>query len=105
MLGAFRPTSIASGGLLWKSPWRLSRTRKANQRKRLKSVDSVIAAVAKTETTTKSLTRALSLPTEAEMVPRDKYTTFSPHHQGYRKSLHMVPKWTKLTLRQNPKGF
>ena len=53
-----------------KSPWRLSRTRKANQRKRLKDVDSVIAAVAETQTSTKSLTRALELPTESEMVPR-----------------------------------
>lgn len=53
----------------------------------------------------------------------DKYTTFSPHDRGYRKSVHKVPKWTKvssllhtpwlycwkltmqLTLRENPKGF
>ena len=61
MFGAFRQTAVASGGLLWyvnelemlqridqtfrKSPWRLSPTRKANQRKRMKMVDSVIDAV------------------------------------------------------------
>jgi hypothetical protein len=67
MLGAFRSSSICSVGLLWsvdimkyslnvdihtkvfffvrKTPWRLSVTRKANARKRLKQVDSVIEAV------------------------------------------------------------
>ncbi|WVW86163.1 hypothetical protein I302_108204 [Kwoniella bestiolae CBS 10118] len=105
MFGAFRPSSILSGGLLWKTPWRLSPTRKANQRKRLKQVDSVISAVAQSGITTRSLERALALPMESEMNPRDKYTTFSKHHRGYRKSQHKVPKWTRLTLRENPKGF
>lgn len=27
---------------------------------------------------------------------QDKYTTFSPHDRGYRKSVHKVPKWTKV---------
>lgn len=26
----------------------------------------------------------------------DKYTTFTPHERGYRKSVHKVPKWTKV---------
>ena len=26
----------------------------------------------------------------------DKYTTFSPHGRGFRKSVHKVPKWTKV---------
>ncbi|WWC91711.1 uncharacterized protein L201_006657 [Kwoniella dendrophila CBS 6074] len=105
MFGAFRQSSILSGGLLWKTPWRLSPTRKANQRKRLKQVDSVISAVAESGIITKSLERALALPTESEMLAKDKYTTFSKHHRGYRKSQHKVPKWTRLTLRENPKGF
>lgn len=29
----------------------------------------------------------------------DKYTTFSPHARGYRKSVHKVPKWTKVSTR------
>nr|XP_019044150.1 50S small subunit ribosomal protein L31 [Kwoniella bestiolae CBS 10118]OCF23080.1 50S small subunit ribosomal protein L31 [Kwoniella bestiolae CBS 10118] len=70
MFGAFRPSSILSGGLLWKTPWRLSPTRKANQRKRLKQVDSVISAVAQSGITTRSLERALALPMESEMNPR-----------------------------------
>ncbi|KIY35020.1 50S small subunit ribosomal protein L31 [Cryptococcus gattii E566] len=112
MFGAFKPTSFVSGGLLWKNPWRLSPTRKANQRKRLKRVDDVISMVAESGVTTRSLVKALALPTEAEMSPRgqkrgreDKYTTFSKRDPGYRKSQHKVPKWTRLTLRENPKGF
>lgn len=63
MFGAFRPSHVNLGGLLWcvcvplfhpfffrfpfhrKSPWRLSTTRKANARDRLKKVDAVIEAV------------------------------------------------------------
>ncbi|CAG8450854.1 18583_t:CDS:2, partial [Acaulospora morrowiae] len=46
MLGAFRATVAACGGLLWKRPMNMNKTRKANVRKRLKAVDRVIAAVA-----------------------------------------------------------
>lgn len=42
--------------------------------------------------------RALLLPTEAEMLPKDKYTTFNPTSTGYRKSVHRVPKFTKVCL-------
>ncbi|KAL7418417.1 hypothetical protein Q5752_006875 [Cryptotrichosporon argae] len=105
MFGAFRPTSIASGGLLWKSPFRLSPTRKANHRRRLRLVDDVIAAVAASGVETRSLARAAALPTEGEMLPRDKYTTFDHKVRGWRKSVHKVPKWTRLTLRENPRGF
>lgn len=70
MFGAFRPSATALGGLLWKSPYRLSPTRKANLRKRLQRVDSVIAAVAESGVQTKSLVKCLSLPKESEMAPR-----------------------------------
>ncbi|ODN73307.1 hypothetical protein L202_07854 [Cryptococcus amylolentus CBS 6039] len=105
MFGALRPTSLVSSGLLWKNPWRLSATRKANQRKRLRRVDDVISMVSESGVVTKSLVKALELPTEAEMPPKDKYTTFSKHDPKFRKSQHKVPKWTRLTLRENPKGF
>ncbi|KAJ9105507.1 hypothetical protein QFC21_001878 [Naganishia friedmannii] len=105
MFGPFRATSVSFGGLLWKSPWRMSPTRKANQRKRMKAVDEVIAAVQESGVACKALDRALLLPTEAEMSPKDKYTTFNPTSPGYRKSVHRVPKFTKLTLRENPTGF
>ncbi|KAJ9114938.1 hypothetical protein QFC20_001312 [Naganishia adeliensis] len=105
MFGAFRSSSVCFGGLLWKSPWRMSPTRKANQRKRMRAVDSVIDAIRQSGVQCKALDRALLLPTEAEMLPKDKYTTFNPTSQGYRKSVHKVPKFTKLTLRENPTGF
>ncbi|KAI6028333.1 mitochondrial 54S ribosomal protein YmL31 [Pisolithus orientalis] len=105
MLGAFRPTSVSFGGLLWKVPWKLSPTRKANARARLKRVDAVIEAVRESGIQCNALDRALQLPREHEMHPRDKYTVFSPTSSGYRKGIHKVPKWTRLTLRVNPKGF
>ncbi|KAL1412760.1 hypothetical protein Q8F55_000507 [Vanrija albida] len=105
MFGAFRPSSVSMGGLLWKSPFRLSSTRKANLRKRLARVDDVIAAVAESGVQLKNLDRALALPKASEMPARDKYTTFDPKGRDWRKSVHKVPKWTKLTLRENPKGF
>ncbi|EJF65663.1 mitochondrial ribosomal protein L31 [Dichomitus squalens] len=105
MFGAFRPTQTNLVGLLWKTPWKLSRTRKANVRARLKQVDSVIEAVRASGVQCKALDQALELPKEHEMPPRDKYTVFSRHTKGYRKGIHKVPKWTRLTLRTNPKGF
>ncbi|ODQ77895.1 hypothetical protein BABINDRAFT_177856 [Babjeviella inositovora NRRL Y-12698] len=44
-------------------------------------------------------------PKEHEMDPKDKYTHYSKYAKNYRKSLHKFPKWTKLSLRENPKGF
>ena len=41
-------------------------------------------------------TKALELPKEHEMSPRDKYTVFSPHARGYRKGVHKVPKFTRV---------
>ncbi|GAA6025329.1 hypothetical protein JCM11491_000393 [Sporobolomyces phaffii] len=109
MFGAFRQSPIASVGLLWKMPYRLSKTRKFRQRLRLKSVDQVIATLASTSPRscppTASLVEALALPSEREMPPRDKYTTFSRKETGYRKGIHKVPQWTKITSRTNPHGF
>ncbi|KAJ3476339.1 hypothetical protein NLI96_g11221 [Meripilus lineatus] len=105
MFGAFRPTSVNSVGLLWKTPWKLSPTRKANVRSRLKKVDAVIEAVRASGQECAALTRALELPKEHEMPAKDKYTVFTRHERGYRKGIHKVPKWTRLTLRTNPKGF
>ncbi|KAJ1309867.1 hypothetical protein OPQ81_006631 [Rhizoctonia solani] len=105
MFGAFRSSSINLSGLLWKTPWRLSPTRKTNQRERLKRVDAVIEAVRASGVECAALTKALALPKEHEMSARDKYTTFVKSAKGYRKGVHKVPKFTRLTLRENPKGF
>ena len=42
--------------------------------------------------------RALLLPKEHEMPPKDKYTVFSSTARGYRKGIHKVPKWTRVCL-------
>ncbi|GAA93439.1 uncharacterized protein L969DRAFT_96037 [Mixia osmundae IAM 14324] len=105
MLGAFASTQVRCGGLLWKTPWRMSDSRKANVRKRLKAVDQVISVVRASGIQTDALTRALALPRECEMSARDKYTTFCKSSPGHRKSLHKVPKFTRITRRTNPAGF
>ncbi|EME45749.1 hypothetical protein DOTSEDRAFT_171335 [Dothistroma septosporum NZE10] len=45
------------------------------------------------------------MPTEQEMLPRDKYTMFDKKVRGYRKGVHKLPKWTRLSQRLNPPGF
>ncbi|OJA10401.1 hypothetical protein AZE42_03550 [Rhizopogon vesiculosus] len=91
--------------LFRKTPWKLSITRKANARARLKKVDAVIETVRASGVRCNALEKALQLPKEHEMDPKDKYTVFSATSKGYRKGIHKVPKWTRLTLRVNPKGF
>lgn len=56
-------------------------------------VDNVVAvvdkALAKQGATTVSLERwKAEMPSEAEMVPRDKYTIFDRKVRGYRKGIH-----------------
>lgn len=45
------------------------------------------------------------MPTEQEMVSRDKYTMFDRKERGYRKGVHKFPKWTRVSQRLNPPGF
>lgn len=64
------------------------------------------------------------MPTEAEMLPRDKYTMFDRKEKKYRKGIHSkspsitlehlnltdqllaeLPKWTRVSQRVNPPGF
>ena len=61
---------------------------------------------ARLQGTTKLIERwKAEMPTEQEMLPRDKYTLFSRYSKGYRKGLHKVPKWTRVSQRLNPPGF
>jgi hypothetical protein len=83
----------------------MSATRKANVRKRLRAVDDVIATIEQSGVKCKALDEALALPKESEMQAREKYTVFSRSAKGYRKSIHKVPKFTKLTNRTSPTGF
>ncbi|UQC77570.1 uncharacterized protein CLUP02_03039 [Colletotrichum lupini] len=95
MFGAFRMTSPLSSGLLWKIPWRLSKFQKRRHRERLRAVDDVIAtvdaALAKKGETVAALERwKAEMPTEAEMLPRDKYTMFDRKEKKYRKGIHSI---------------
>ncbi|KAJ1782271.1 hypothetical protein LPJ59_006852 [Coemansia sp. RSA 2399] len=104
--GAFRPTFAAFGGRAWRISWRLSKTRKANVRKRLRDVDSVIDTLAASGVECKQLELAKAIPREHEMLPRDKYTTFSRKASKHRKSVHKVPHFTKRPIpRTTPTGF
>ncbi|KAL8899211.1 MAG: hypothetical protein Q9192_001683 [Flavoplaca navasiana] len=110
MFGPFRATSPLSGGLLWKIPFRLSTPQKARQRKRLRAVDTVITvvdtALRKQGTSLKDLERwKEEMPREEEMRPKDKYTVFDRKEKRYRKGIHKVPKWTRVSQRINPPGF
>ncbi|KZL67445.1 60s ribosomal protein mitochondrial, partial [Colletotrichum incanum] len=110
MFGAFRMTSPLSSGLLWKIPWRLSKFQKRRQRQRLRAVDDVVAtvdaALAKKGETVAALERWKDeMPTEAEMLPRDKYTMFDRKEKKYRKGIHKLPKWTRVSQRLNPPGY
>ncbi|KAB5558229.1 ribosomal protein subunit L31 [Coniochaeta sp. 2T2.1] len=110
MFGAFRITNPLSGGLLWKIPWRLSKFQKARQRRRLRAVDSVVAtlhsALSKQGQTLESLERwKAEMPTEQEMLPKDKYTIFDRKEKRYRKGIHKLPKWTRVSQRVNPPGY
>ncbi|KAI9888675.1 MAG: hypothetical protein M1814_006530 [Vezdaea aestivalis] len=110
MSGAFRGSPILSGGLLWKRPWRMSTPQKARHRERLKKVDKVISVVDKAlEKAGMSIKQIekwkTDMPAEHEMYPRDKYTVFDRKEKGYRKGIHKVPKWTRVTQRRNPPGY
>ncbi|KAJ5083927.1 hypothetical protein NUU61_008506 [Penicillium alfredii] len=106
----FKPTSALFGGLLWKTPWRLSSMQKARQRKRLRAVDRVVdtvsAALQRNGQTSKAVQRWYAeMPREEEMLPKDKYTIFDKKEKTYRKGIHKLPKWTRLSQRVNPPGF
>ncbi|EKG15262.1 General substrate transporter [Macrophomina phaseolina MS6] len=73
-------------------------------------VDSVVAtldkALAKQGVSTKKLDRwKEEMPTEQEMLAKDKYTVFDRYEKKYRKGLHKLPKWTRVSQRLNPPGF
>ncbi|KAK9768602.1 hypothetical protein K7432_000664 [Basidiobolus ranarum] len=106
MFGAFRSTLVAQGGLLWKVPFRLSKTRKANVRKRLRAVDDVIQAVSSSGVECKALDTVQKLPRCTEMSKWQKYTVFSKKFPGHRKPVHKVQKFTKTPIpREYPEGF
>lgn len=113
MFGAFKSSLVAQGGYLWKKAPRLSVPQKSRLKSRMRLVDrnidvlfkSLKAANQNTTNCKKIDNLYFNLPKESEMEPKDKYTTFDKKAKGYRKSVHLVPKWTKTTFRENPKYF
>ncbi|OAR02481.1 hypothetical protein LLEC1_05293 [Akanthomyces lecanii] len=110
MFGPFRITNPLSGGLLWKIPWRLSKFQKRRHRMRLRAVDSVVAtldtALGRQGQTLEAVERwKAEMPREEEMLPKDKYTIFDRKAKKFRKGIHKVPKWTRVSQRINPPGF
>ncbi|KAA8644058.1 mitochondrial 54S ribosomal mL60 domain-containing protein [Aspergillus tanneri] len=91
-------------------PWRISSPQKARQRKRLRAVDNVVdtvsAALQRNGVTAKAVDRWYrEMPREQEMLPKDKYTIFDKKEKKYRKGIHKLPKWTRVSQRVNPPGF
>ncbi|KAF9887902.1 hypothetical protein FE257_009424 [Aspergillus nanangensis] len=106
----FKPSSPLFSGLLWKIPWRISSPQKARQRKRLRSVDRVVDAVSAALMRSGQGSKAVDrwyreMPREEEMVSKDKYTIFDKKEKTYRKGIHKLPKWTRVSQRVNPPGF
>ncbi|RCK66732.1 54S ribosomal protein L31, mitochondrial [Candida viswanathii] len=111
------PSFVRLGGYLWKYNSRISAGQKASMRSRMKQVDEnikniyegLLAAQGKTPGELTGAKRIdylqFEFPKESEMTPRDKYTTFNRHWKNYRKPVHRVPKWTKLSFREDPKYF
>ena len=113
----------------------MSKFQKLRQRRRLRAVDNVVdtieQALAKKGETVKAVERwRAEMPTEAEMLPKDKYTVFARNEKRYRKGIHSmyhhldtslnnrqgqtltrhcffteVPKWTRVSQRVNPPGY
>ena len=131
MFGPFKATNALFGGLLWKVPWRMSSHQKQRVRDRLRDVDGVVKQinlglhVQRCETkdiqydeainarkmfkprvkSLRLLNKPSIFPREFQMSPKDKYSVFDKKARGYRKGVHKVPKWTKLSLRTNPRYF
>jgi hypothetical protein len=68
-------------------------SQKYRQRQRLKAVDAVVATLDKALLAKGMTAKAIErwkdeMPTEAEMLPRDKYTMFSRYSKTYRKGIH-----------------
>lgn len=112
MFGAFRSNLPIFSGLLWKIPWRLSKTRKLRHRRRLRKVDSVLLTLHNSLTKAGLKCHALErqireITPEAKMSAKDKYTVFDKKCKKYRKSIHFVPKFTRVTVmnRRFPPGY
>lgn len=75
----------------------MSKFQKARQRRRLRAVDTVVAVVDQALKTKGAIAKAVErwkdqMPTEQEMLPRDKYTMFDRKEKKYRKGIHSMSR-------------
>lgn len=82
----------------------MSRHQKYRQRERLRHVDSVIEtldnALARKGQTMKKVERwKMEMPTEQEMLPKDKYSVFDRKVKRYRKGIHSTCSVDGIGLR------
>jgi hypothetical protein len=80
------------GGLVWKIPWKLNATRKANMRareKQVQQVEDILKSAVKIKAFRKKDPYA---PTDVDVNPRSRY--FINVLRG-KKSIHKIPHFTK----------
>ncbi|KAI5963310.1 uncharacterized protein KGF55_003102 [Candida pseudojiufengensis] len=119
------PSLVRTGGYVWKFTPHITSTQRANLKKRMLQVDENIEQIyqglkksSNIETQDEHKNKKnlktgfdkidylkFEFPKFNQMSSRDKYTTFSRHSRDYRKPIHRVPKWTKLSFREDPKHF
>jgi hypothetical protein len=92
MWGAFRCSPIAMGGLVWKIPWKLNATRKANMRAREKNVRQVEEILKSTVDIKAFHKEDPYVPSDIDSNPRSRY--FIEVLKG-KKSVHKIPHFTK----------
>ena len=108
---------VRYGGYVWKYNKKNFNSTKTKLRSRMKQVDENIENIYKGLLQIQGKSNGeltgiekvdylkFQFPKENEMIARDKYTTFNKNWKDYRKPVHRVPKWTKLSFRENPKYF
>ncbi|KAJ3103006.1 hypothetical protein HDU97_010444 [Phlyctochytrium planicorne] len=101
MLGAFRSTLAALGGLVWKRRFRLTQTQKARHRLRLRAVDNVIDTIIASKVEFEGLNLSRAMPRADEMTAPQKYWVHSKRYRNEIKPAHWVPKWTKTPFLRN----
>jgi Mitochondrial ribosomal protein L31 len=91
----FTGTCTALGGLCRKMPFRLSKTRKAGVRERLRQVETNVQELQKAELPIASLERLKLVPMYAHLSPLERYTYWSTRTRD-RRPIQFLPKFTRI---------
>ncbi|KAI3405770.2 hypothetical protein KGF56_001377 [Candida oxycetoniae] len=112
------PSLVRSGGTIWKFTPRITSTQRAKLRKRSLQVDENIEQIYqgliqsqpdkndgdKTDSAKINYLK-FEFPKYNDLGKKDRFFTFNRNSKDYRKPVQRVPKWTKLSFRENPKYF